>query len=392
MCFVAKNVCSTTVCSICFALAFSLGLLVRQVQQLTYAQLISWAEDISSRIQAAREEKPNGRDGKANGCDDADDASPVVFLVALLLDRSALALAAILAVWKAGGAYAPVPKDAPFARRKLLCSDADMVLADRAEFSELHHCTLLLPRLPGQVVAHACMPGCQPKPDDICMVIYTSGSTGQPKGVQCDHQCLWHSVSCFAQDIGASSSTNLLWKTPYQWRTAEYELFAGLCFGGTLYITPEGSQRHFGYLTDVIEAHSISALTTVPSVLSLLVEHLGKCPSLRYVASVGEALPCELCRPFLERSVVLQNYYGLTETGMTTWRCNYMPSGSVAPVGQPQPEVHVQLLSDGETGQEGEIYFGGIMSRGYFHMPELTRERYHQVPLQKMLRHKLLSP
>lgn len=353
---------------------------LQEVLHLSYAQLISWADEISERIEAAKKEN---RVNRVNGC---GDAFPTFFLVALLLDRSALALAAILAVWKAGGAYAPVPKDAPFARRKLFCSDADMVIIDKAEFSELHSCTLLLPGLrqgPGNfgITSRPPTPPTPPTPDDLCMVIYTSGSTGQPKGVQCDHRCLWHSVSCFAQDIRACTGTHLLWKTPYQWRTAEYELFAALCFGGTLYIAPEGAQRHFRYLMEVIDTHSITALTTVPSVLSLLVEHLGKCPSLEYMASVGEALPRELCKPFLERSLVLQNYYGLTETGMTTWRCNYIPSGSVAPVGQPQPAVHVQLLSqpDGQAGQEGEIYFSGIMSRGYFNMPELTRERYHEV-------------
>lgn len=306
------------------------------------------------------------------------DDSKGFFLVALVLDRSALALAAILAVWKAGGAYAPVPKDAPLARRKLLCSQADMVLTDIARFAEMHahSCTLLLsePQTAGFSVA-----GRQPPSDEMCMVIYTSGSTGQPKGVLCDHRCLWHSVCCFAKDIGATNRTRLLWKTPYQWRTAEYELFAALCFGGTLYIAPEGSHRRVPYLMEVVETHSITAFSTVPSVLPLLVEHLGK-SSLKHMASVGEALPSELCRPFLlDNGPVLRNYYGLTETGMTSWRCSHFPNGSVAPVGQPQPEVQVTLLQpSGQPGQEGEVYFSGIMSRGYLKMPELTRERYHQ--------------
>eukprot|EP00438_Fugacium_kawagutii_P010344 Skav210915 [mRNA] locus=scaffold4127:11132:29640:+ [translate_table: standard] len=346
-----------------------------EVLRLSYAQLISWADDICTKIEAVTETFGAKR-----------DASPGFFLVALVLDRSALALAAILAVWKAGGAYAPVPKDTPLARRRLLCFDADMVLTDTAEACEIHNCTvLLLPRPDTEFTSRRQVR--QPMPEDMCMVIYTSGSTGKPKGVQCDQRCLWHSVSCFAADIGASSGTRLLWKTPYQWRTAEYELFAALCFGGTLYISPEGSQRHFQYLKEVIATHSITALTTVPSVLSLLVDHLGNCPSLKYMASVGEALPRELCRPFLEGgtsgTTVLRNYYGLTETAMTTWRCSYFPSGSVAPVGQPQPEVQVHLLlePDARPGQEGEIYFAGIMSQGYFNMPELTRQRYHQVKL-----------
>ena len=339
--------------------------------QLSYAQLLTWAEDIAAEIEAESSRERIKENEQCRG----------FLLVALLLDRSALALAAILGVWKAGGAYAPVPKDTPFARQKLLCSEADMVLTDTAGLLQVHPITVFLPKTWNPKKEDSNFEARQePPPEEMCMVMYTSGSTGQPKGVLCNHRCLWHSVCCFANDIETTRRTRLLWKTPYQWRTAEYELFAALCYGGVLYIAPEGSQRLFRYLAQITKSYRISALTAVPSVLPLLTHHLGSWPSLKHMAAVGEALPAEVCRLFLKDAPVLRNYYGLTETAMTSWLCRCIPPGRVAPVGQPQPEVHISLLQpDGLPALEGEIYFGGILSQGYLNQPELTRERYHEV-------------
>ena len=310
------------------------------LQSWTYDEVLGWAEVVAMKLQVvAKSDFP---------------------LIALLLDRSGLAVVTILAVWKAGFAYTPVPKDVPAARQRRLCSQADGLLTDRVELLDRHPTSLLLDRMPidgPRLVAHS------PVPEDICMVIYTSGSTGAPKGVVCDHRSLWHSVSCFANDIKATSSSRLLWKTPYQWRTAEYELFGSLCFGGRLYVAPEGAQRHFGLLSQICGRWHIDAFTAVPSVLPLLKL------SAQHIALVGEALPMDLVRRYL-CSKELRNYYGLTETAMTTWKCRDV-SKQVAPVGRPQQGSKVRLV-------KGEVHFGGIMSSGYLKQPELTKERYVQ--------------
>lgn len=306
----------------------------------SYDEVLAWAEVVAMKLRVvAKSDFP---------------------LIALLLDRSALTVVAILAVWKAGFAYTPVPKDVPAARQRRLCSQADGLLTDRAELLDRHQASLLLDRMP---IDGPRLMGHSPVPEDICMVIYTSGSTGAPKGVVCHHRCLWHSVSCFADDIEATSSSRLLWKTPYQWRTAEYELFGSLCFGGRLYVAPEGAQRHFGLLGQICSRWHIDAFTAVPSVLPLLEL------SVKHVALVGEALPMDLARRHLQ-TMQLRNYYGLTETAMTTWKCRDVPK-QVAPVGRPQEGSKVQLV-------KGEVHFGGIMSSGYLKQPELTQERYVQ--------------
>ena len=341
---------------------------------LTYRELLAWARLIALQItEAFAANKLSTSSGICSG----------VLLVALHLDRSSLALAAILGVWEAGGAYIPVPKDIPLPRRRALFSDAALVLTDTMDdgMADSHRIVLLetsrmlVSDSNGQTTK-------TPDPDHVCMVVYTSGSTGRPKGVVCDHRCLWHSVRCFTKDLGEENCRRLLWKTPYQWRTAEYELYPALCLGGCIFITPDGSQTCLPFVTDALNDYAISALAVVPSVLVHMVEPISSIGSLTNVVAVGEPLPRHLCCKALQAQWQLRNYYGLTETAMTTWHCAALPESVIAPVGRPQNSAHVTLLDeDAKTARQGEVFFSGIMFRGYLHMPELTAERLWQAGL-----------
>ena len=115
--------------------------------------------------------------------------------VALLLERSAEAIVAMLAVLKAGAAYLAIDAGLPAARIGFMLDDAAPTAAITS--------TGLRPRLDGHdlLVIDIDDPHIQtypgtglpvPAPDDIAYLIYTSGTTGVPKGVAISHHNVIH--------------------------------------------------------------------------------------------------------------------------------------------------------------------------------------------------------
>src|SRR5690606_33808008 len=106
--------------------------------------------------------------------------------VALLLERSADAVVAMLAVLKTGAAYLPIDPALPDARIEFMLNDAAPAaaitssgLADRSHDWPLPVVDVNDPALNDQPST----PLAAPEPDDVAYVIYTSGTTGVPKGV-----------------------------------------------------------------------------------------------------------------------------------------------------------------------------------------------------------------
>ena len=115
--------------------------------------------------------------------------------VALLFNRSAEAIVAILAVLKTGAAYLPIDPALPAVRIEFMIADAAPIAAIttaicarparraaswRSSMSATPASTATQHRVAG------------PAPDDIAYIIYTSGTTGVPKGVAITHHNVTH--------------------------------------------------------------------------------------------------------------------------------------------------------------------------------------------------------
>ncbi|MEV6004865.1 AMP-binding protein, partial [Streptomyces griseomycini] len=117
-------------------------------------------------------------------------------VVAVVTDRNLDWLAAVLAVFKAGGVYLPVEPHLPAERiRAMLArSGCRLVLAELAVTDSLR--TALVPMPAVRILltdtayeeGHAaCDLGVAVAPDQLAYVYFTSGSTGEPKGAMCEH-------------------------------------------------------------------------------------------------------------------------------------------------------------------------------------------------------------
>src|SRR6476619_8622315 len=117
------------------------------------------------------------------------------------MERSVNAVAALLAILKAGGAFVALDPDLPAERLRFLLADsavaivlADGALADRLGGPAVD---VLCPDRDAALVAAqdgADLPYEVPAAS-LAYLIYTSGSTGQPKAIAMPHACLSNLVA-----------------------------------------------------------------------------------------------------------------------------------------------------------------------------------------------------
>ena len=128
--------------------------------------------------------------------------------VALLLERSAEAVVAMLAVLKAGAAYLAIDPGLPAARIGFMLDDAapTVAITTAERRSGLHGGDVVVVDVDDPAIASQPSTGLPaPAPDDIAYLIYTSGTTGVPKGVAISHRNV---TQCGAVDAHRPAGRN----------------------------------------------------------------------------------------------------------------------------------------------------------------------------------------
>ncbi|GAA1959374.1 amino acid adenylation domain-containing protein [Amycolatopsis minnesotensis] len=311
--------------------------------------------------------------------------------VGLLLPRSPDLVVAILAVLKAGGAYAPIDPDYPEERISFLLGDIrpEVVVATRpvSGVDTVVLTDAALDRLPDEGFASRCTP------DNAAYVIYTSGSTGTPKGVVVTHRNVVRLFDSARRhfDFGADDTWTLFHS--YAFDFSVWELWGPLLHGGRLVVVPRETSRSPADFVELVRAERVTVLNQTPSAFyqfataekeSPLGEH-----ALRYVIFGGEALGLNRLREWFERhgegAPELVNMYGITETTVHVTRLRLDDrtcadeSGSL--LGEALGDLRVYLLDQRlrlvPPGAQGEVYVAGAgLARGYHGRPALTGSRF----------------
>ncbi|MFC4039572.1 amino acid adenylation domain-containing protein [Dactylosporangium siamense] len=333
---------------------------------LTAADLSARADAIAAALQAA---------GCARGT-----------LVAVRVDRSADLPAAVLGVWRAGGAYVPIDPDYPPARQALVLADcaAPIVLTQQALLADLppHDATVVLL---DDVTGTASEPRTTTvTAGDVAYVLYTSGSTGRPKGVAVEHGALANFVLDMRDRLEAGPGDRWLAVTSLAFDIAGLELFLPLVAGGRVVVAGEALLRDGAGLTALARDASVTHVQTTPSRWRLLLAAGFDGPGVTALVG-GEALPVPLARQL--RAVVgrLVNVYGPTETTIwsTAWEVPADPREVL--IGGPIANTRVHLCDDlgrpVPVGAAGELCVGGGgVARGYLDRPGLTADRFRPDP------------
>lgn len=315
--------------------------------------------------------------------------------VAVATERTPPWAAAILGVFKAGGAYLPVEPGLPADRIAAMLTGAGVKLvvadgtgtdsvreaAERAGARVLDVGDLTGDRWPGSD------PGIAVTSGQLAYVFFTSGSTGTPKGAQCEHGGMLNHMLSKIGDLGMTGEDSLAQNAPQSFDVVLWQLLAALLLGGRTVLVPTEVVRDPERFVDVLVRQEVSVLQLVPSYIEILLGYLEARPRslgrLRILSATGEALS----KPLLARwftafpSIPVLNTYGLTELSDDVLHVvlRSLPEGDLVPIGHPILNTRVHLVDDDlhevPPGETGQLAFSGIcVGRGYVNDPELNRK------------------
>jgi amino acid adenylation domain-containing protein len=313
-------------------------------------------------------------------------------LVGIAMGRSENLVIGLLAILKAGGAYVPLDSRHPKERLALVIEDSGMriiLTSERAhgddppDFGDVAILDVSDPMLaqisPDAVTSEATS-------RNLAYVIYTSGSTGKPKGVMVEHRNVLNFFTGMDHAIGCDPGIWLA-VTSVAFDISVLELLWTLTHGFKVVVHGDDGTDS---LADEIARHGVTHLQMTPSLarmLTLDARTLSALGSLKQILLGGEAVPASLIHRLRQIfNGEIYNMYGPTET--TIWSTTHRVDkpGNTVPIGRPIVNTQIYLL-DAElkpvhAGEDGELFIGGDgVTRGYWRRPELTAEKFVEVPL-----------
>ncbi|MGW1161963.1 non-ribosomal peptide synthetase [Streptomyces sp. NPDC002519] len=321
-------------------------------------------------------------------------------VVGVVTERNLDWLAAVLAVFKAGGVYLPIEPHFPAGRIEATLSRAGcrLVLTESGSTHTLDKALALLPhieRLPVETAyaeQHADTDvAVKVTPDQLAYIYFTSGSTGEPKGAMCEHAGMLNHLFAKIDDLGIGEGRVVAQTAPQCFDISLWQLLAALLVGGRTLLVPQDVIVDVEQYVDTLARGRAGVVQVVPSylevVVSYLEQHPRELPDLMCVSVTGEALKRELVQRWftIQPGIKLVNAYGLTETSDDTNHEVMERAPERVLLGRAVNNVRVYVVDERLSlvplGAPGVIAFSGVcVGRGYVNDPERTREAYRDDP------------
>jgi amino acid adenylation domain-containing protein len=332
-----------------------------------------------------------------------------------LMGADARLIAAVLAIFKAGGIYLPADFTFPANLMQQVLEEGkpDIVITS-AEMQE--EAKVLLSKnnatLPVMIVMDKAgtfsvtgqrdtLPvptATEISPEDGCYIFYTSGSTGKAKAILGNHKGLSHFIHWEMNEFGVDENYRISQLSQFTFDASLRDIFLPLATGACLCMPPAGIKSNIPLLIEWLEEKKINLVHCVPSIFRLITRCLdntaGKqlLPDLKQILMAGEPLYSKditQWRKIAGEHVELVNLYGTSETTMakTFHRIKEVPQdpSAVIHVGWPLNNTMVAVLNGSRLCSPGEI--GAIyiktpfMTNGYFKNEALTKSVFVQNPL-----------
>ncbi|HEX8186308.1 MAG TPA: amino acid adenylation domain-containing protein, partial [Blastocatellia bacterium] len=313
-------------------------------------------------------------------------------VVGLLMHRGVDLLTAILAVFKAGGAYLPLDPHHPAHRHHQVLNQAQVsqIIIERGLEHRLEMGSPDAPRLGLFFIDD--LTKLNESSDDLenlitpshlAYVIFTSGSTGMPKGAMVEHRGMLNHLYAKLNALSLGPRDVIAQTASQCFDISVWQFLSALLVGGQVHIIAEVVAAHPYRLFEQVASEGITILEVVPSLLRAALEEMNTrgaasphLSALRWLLLTGEALPPELARRWLERQpgIPVLNAYGPTECSDDVAhhpiRDPRLLDVVCTPIGRPILNTRLYVLDRSlqpvPIGVPSELYVGGIcVGRGY---------------------------
>ncbi|MGC2062909.1 MAG: amino acid adenylation domain-containing protein, partial [Thermodesulfovibrionales bacterium] len=316
-------------------------------------------------------------------------------IVGLLVDDNSIEMTiGMISIMKAGGAFLPIDLNHPKDRIEYMLEDSNVAilitqtkLKDKIQFG-------------GEVIyldKQSLFTGeCSNlekinQPNDLVYVIYTSGSTGKPKGVQIEHTSIVNQIYGLKTMYTFESSLHHILLASITFDPSVQQIFLPLTTGGKLFLVPKSTKQSVKELWEFIVSNQIDIVNTVPSLMSVLLDHANSYSDLhfKYIILAGEVLSKKLYLRLKESlsAEKIINIYGPTEATINTtlYECKPEEILSTIPIGKPLKNYNIMILDAQQNllpiDVPGEICISGVgLARGYLNNPKLTAEKFVSNP------------
>ncbi|KAI0134026.1 peptide synthetase [Xylariales sp. AK1849] len=239
-------------------------------------------------------------------------------LILICFDKSSIAIASMLGIFKVGGAFVALDPSYPASRIQAIAeaTNASIVVTDpvHSHLFEgiVEHIVSLDHKSADEFSPTPSAAPRQPSPSNTAYVVFTSGSTGAPKGIMVEHRALCTAVHSLAAPMRVSATSRFLQFAAYTFDLSYGDIFVTLSQGGCICIPSE--HERVNDLAGAIVRMNVNTACLIPSVARIF--RPDDVPCLETLLLGGEALLKESLEVWGSK-VALAQMYGPSEA--TVW-------------------------------------------------------------------------
>jgi acyl-CoA synthetase len=226
-----------------------------------------------------------------------------------------------------------------------------------------------------------------PNPDKVTYLAFTSGTTGTPKGVMHSDNTLLTNGRAMVRDWDHDERTVLLSLSPMSHHIGTVALEQTLVAGCELVVNdPTAGKKPVDWIAETGATYVMGVPTHAMDILADLkargMQQLGR---VRVFYMAGASIPRETAQGFLDRGILPQNVYGMTENGSHQYTLpSDDPRTIVETCGRACRGYEVRIFRqdnpdlEAAPGEIGEIGGrGGCLTLGYFDNQMATERSFN---------------